>query len=120
MSNEEINRSNENSNETIFDAYATSIIASIGLIGLVLSFCIGDRKNDFSKRHLNQAIILSICDLALFSCTISGFLFLPEFVLPAAHIAQVILFVMRVIGIITAVQKKNSELPLIGKIKVIK
>ncbi|XME01476.1 hypothetical protein QYZ88_012280 [Lachnospiraceae bacterium C1.1] len=106
--------------ESIIDAYATSIVSYIGVIGLILSFCIGDKKDPFALRHINQALVLSIGDIALISCTISGFFFLPEVVVPFMHIFQLLLFALRVIGFITAVQKKNSELPIVGKIKLIK
>ena len=111
----------ENSKTTpALNAHATAIIAYIGIIGLIISYCLGDRKDPFAIRHLNQSLVLSIASLGLFTLGITGFFYLPWIVHIALNLCHTLIFAMTVIGIITAIQKQKAGLPVISNIEILK
>ncbi len=87
------------------NAKTTSIIAYITWIGLIVAFCAGDREG--AKFHLNQALVIMLFSLlSVIPCI--------------GWIWAIFMLVCWIIGLIAAINQEEKEVPLIGKIKLIK
>ena len=87
------------------DKKATSIIAYFTWIGLLIAYLAGDKEG--AKFHINQALVI--------------FLFSLLSVVPfIGWIWSVFMVVCWIMGLIAAIQQEEKEVPLIGKIKIIK
>ena len=78
------------------DARTTGIVAYITWIGFLIAICTGDKEG--AKFHLNQALVILL------------------FSLPA----RIFMLVCWVMGLIAAINEEEKEVPLIGKIRLIK
>ncbi len=114
---------------------ATSIVSYCTILGWLVAFLAGDKEN--AKFHLNQGLVLGI-----FSTGIEIILSVVTAVLTAiagiggiigwifgafsfivglfGSLVGILTAVLIVVGILNAVNDKESELPLIGKIKILK
>ena len=82
-----------------------------GLLPLIFAIVAGDKDTDpFLKHHLNQALVILIGSIicSFLTVIIIGF------------IGLIFLFVMGIMGTIQAYHSEMTELPLIGKMKLIK
>lgn len=87
------------------DTKTTSIVAYITLIGLIVALCAGDKEG--AKFHINQALVI--------------FLFSLLSVVPCVGwIWGIFMIVCWVMGLIAAINQEEKEVPLIGKIKLLK
>lgn len=83
----------------------TSIVAYITWIGLLVAFCAGDKEG--AKFHLNQALVI--------------FLFSLLAVIPCiGWIWGIFMLVCWVMGLVAAINQEEKEVPLIGKIRILK
>lgn len=90
------------------ESKAMGIIAYLfGWIGLIIAVCAGNREDEFTKFHINQALMLDICSLIVFIPVIG-------------QILWVVLLVFRIIGLIWAISGKMNSLPIVGNVKLIK
>lgn len=87
------------------DSKTTSIVAYFTWIGLIIAFITGDREG--AKFHINQALVIMLFSL-LGVIPIIGWLW------------AVFMTVCWIIGLVGAFQGQENEVPLIGKIKIIK
>ena len=84
---------------------ATGIVAYITWIGLVIAFCAGDKEG--AKFHLNQALVI--------------FLFGLLSVVPClGQIWAIFILVCWIMGLVAAINEDEKEVPLIGKIHILK
>lgn len=90
----------------------TSIFAYIGLIFWLIAFLAGDKEG--AKFHLNQGLVLAIAYVIL------GVVAVIPVVNIIACIADVVLFVFSIMGIVSACKDEEKPLPLIGKIQILK
>ena len=81
-----------------------------GLLGIIFALIVRDENDEFITHHLNNNVVLLIGFL------ISAFL---SIVLIGGLLA-IYLIVMMIMGIISAYNGDMKELPLIGKIRIIK
>lgn len=88
------------------DTKTTGIVAYLTWIGLLIAFLAGDKEG--AKFHINQGLVLF---LATIVCGIIPFL---------GWAAEIFVFVCWIIGFIGAIQGQEKEVPLLGKIKIIK
>ncbi len=88
------------------DAKTTGIVAYLTWIGLLIAFLAGDKEG--AKFHLNQALVLFIASII---CGIVPFI---------GWLASIVVFVFWIIGFIAAIQGQEKEVPLLGKIKILK
>lgn len=89
------------------DSKTTGIVAYLTLIGLIIAFVAGDKESELGKFHVNQALVL--------------FLFALLSVIPIiGQIWAIFIFVCWIIGFVGACKGEMNEVPLIGKIKIIK
>ena len=88
------------------DKKMTGIVAYITWIGLIIALVAGDKEG--AKFHINQALAIWLVG------TVGGFI-------PIVNIFVAILcLVCWVMGLIYAIQEVEKEVPLIGKIKLLK
>ena len=87
------------------DAKTTSIIAYVTWIGLIIALVAGDREG--AKFHLNQALVISLFSLLTWIPFIGW-------------IWGIFVFVCWIIGLIAAINQEEKEVPLIGKIHLLK
>ena len=90
--------------KTIDEGKTLAIVSYITLIGLILAFILNnDKKNEFTKFHIRQALMLFLCGLVL------GWIPLLGLVVGLA------IFIFWIMGLICAIQGQAKEVPLIGK-----
>ena len=87
------------------NAKTTSIVAYISWIGLLIAYLAGDKEG--AKFHLNQALVV--------------FLFSLLSVIPCVGwIWGIFMVVCWIMGLLSAIKQEENEVPLIGKIRIIK
>lgn len=87
------------------DKKMTGIVAYITWIGLVIAFCAGDKEG--AKFHLNQALVI--------------FLFSLLSAIPCiGWIWAIFMVVCWIMGLVAAINEDEKEVPLIGKIRILK
>lgn len=88
------------------DTKTTGIVAYLTWIGLLIAFLAGDKEG--AKFHINQGLVLVIASII---CGIIPFL---------GWAAEIFVFVCWIIAFVGAIQGEEKEMPLLGKIKIIK
>lgn len=80
------------------------------LLGIIFALVVRDRDNEFITHHLNNCVVILIGVIIglMLSAIVIGFLLL------------IYLFVMTIMGIVSAYNGDMKELPLIGKIHIVK
>lgn len=87
------------------DKKTTSIVAYLTWIGLLVAFCAGDKEG--AKFHLNQALVI--------------FLFSLLSIVPCVGwIWGIFMIVCWIMGLIAAINQEEKEVPVIGKIRIVK
>lgn len=89
-------------------AKTTGIVAYLTWIGLVIAAVAGDKDDPTAKVHLNNALVLLIFTIVLGIIPIAGW------------ICEIAVLVFWIIGLVSAIKFEPKELPLIGKIHIIK
>lgn len=92
-------------NNGTMSAKTTSIVAYITWIGLLIAFLAGDRQG--AKFHLNQALVIWLF----------GLLGVIPFI---GWIWDIFVLVCWIIGLIAAINQEQTEVPLLGKIHILK
>lgn len=88
------------------DTKTTGIVAYLTWIGLLIAFLAGDKEG--AKFHINQGLVLVIASII---CGIIPFL---------GWAAEIFVFVCWIIAFVGAINGEEKEMPLLGKIKIIK
>lgn len=91
--------------EVTMDAKTTGIVAYLTWIGLLIAYLAGDKEG--AKFHINQSLVLVLFGL-LGAIPVVGWIW------------EIFMFVCWLIAFIGAVQGQEKEVPLLGKIKIIK
>ena len=87
------------------DAKTTSIVAYLTWIGLIIAVCAGDKEG--AKFHINQALVILLFSLlGVIPCI--------------GWIWAVFMLVCWIMGLIAAINQEEKEVPLIGKIRILK
>lgn len=87
------------------DAKTTSIVAYLTWIGFIIAVCAGDKEG--AKFHVNQALVI--------------FLFSLLGIIPCiGWIWAIFMLVCWIMGLIAAINQEEKEVPLIGKIRLLK
>lgn len=87
------------------DAKTTSIVAYLTWIGLIIAICAGDKEG--AKFHINQALVILLFGLlSLIPCI--------------GWIWGIFMLVCWILGLIAAINQEEKEVPLIGKIRLLK
>lgn len=94
------------------DKKVTGIVSYFTLIGWLIAYFAGDKEG--AKFHLNQSLVLIIANVI-----VSILNFIP-YVGLVTWIISIFLFVCWILGLIAAIKEEEKELPLLGKIKILK
>ena len=96
------------------DKKTTGIVAYITWIGLLVAFLAGDKEG--AKFHLNQSLVIWLVNL------VGGIVlgFIPWIGGLLSFALWVFCVVCVVLGIIAASKEEEKEVPLLGKIKILK
>jgi len=87
------------------DKKTTSIVAYLTWIGLLIAVVAGDKQE--AKFHVNQALVIMLFAL-LTPIPCIGWIW------------GIFMVVCWIIGLVAAINQEEKEVPLIGKIKIIK
>lgn len=87
------------------DTKTTSIVAYLTWIGLLVAYLAGDKEG--AKFHINQALVILLFSL-LVVIPVIGWLW------------EIFMLVCWIMGLIAAVKQEENEVPLIGKIRILK
>lgn len=94
-----------------------AVLAYIGILFLVP--LLAAPQSQFARFHANQGLVLFIVDV-IFGIVIRVCAFIPIVGWIVSSVLGLIAFVFMVLGIVNAASGKGKELPLIGKIRIIK
>ncbi|GFI15448.1 MAG: hypothetical protein HFI43_05070 [Lachnospiraceae bacterium] len=87
------------------DTKATSIVAYLTWIGLLLAILAGDKEG--AKFHINQALVILLFSLlSIIPCL--------------GWIWGIFMVVCWIMGLVAAINQEEKEVPLIGKIRLLK
>lgn len=104
----------------IDDNKIMGVLSYISWLVLIPIFCARDSK--FARFHVNQGIVLAIAE-TLFGIVIGildGIPFIGWLFSLVGGLAELIFFILAIIGIINAVNGKAKDLPVIGSIRLFK
>ena len=87
------------------DAKTTGIVAYMTWIGFFVALLAGDKEG--AKFHLNQALVILI-------------FFIPVFIPCIGQIWGIFMVVCWILGLVAAINQEEKEVPLIGKIRILK
>ncbi len=94
-----------------FDFSQHTLIAAASYLGpLVVIPFLTNKEDPFTKFHIKQGLVLFIAYLILW--VFSGFMFVMWQIMQLINLG---LFILSLIGIVNALQRKEKELPLIGQ-----
>lgn len=93
------------------DKKTTDIVAYLTWIGFIIALVAGDKEN--SKFHINQALVLNLFALI-------GSLSWVPIVGIFTGIWSLFVFVCWIIAFVGAINGEEKEVPLLGKIRILK
>ncbi len=95
------------------DKKVTSIVAYLSWIGLLIAFVAGDREG--AKFHLNQSLVIWLAGIVL-----GVVMIVPVLGWLVGLVGGIFLFICWIIGLVSAIQGQEKEIPLLGKIQLLK
>lgn len=99
------------------DKKTTDIVAYLTLVGWLIAFLAGDKEN--SKFHLNQSLVLVIANIASGVVgVILGFIPLVGGII--SFLISICLFVLWILGFVSALQGTEKSIPVLGSIQILK
>lgn len=99
------------SQAVVSEGKTTAIIAYITIIGLIIAFIMNnDKKNSFAAYHIRQSLGIGLTVLAL--SVISVLPFLGWIV---SSLGGIFLFVLWIMGLISALNGREKPVPLLGE-----
>lgn len=99
------------------DKKLTGIVAYITWIGLIVAYFAGDKEG--AKFHINQSLVIWLAAIAagIINWTIGWIPIVGALISLAMSIFLLVCFV---IGLVSACKEEEKEIPLLGKIKILK
>lgn len=88
-----------------------ALISYITWVGFLIAIIMGDRSDRFIVHHLNQALVLNIASIVGGVLTV-----IPIIGGMASGIVSMAVFVLDIMGIVSAYRGSTDPLPLIGDI----
>ena len=88
-----------------------ALISYITWVGFLIAIIMGDRSDRFIVHHLNQALVLNIASIVGGVLTV-----IPIICGMASGIVSMAVFVLDIMGIVSAYRGSTDPLPLIGDI----
>ena len=87
------------------DTKTTSIVAYLTWVGLLIAILAGDKEG--AKFHINQALVIML-------------FFLLGVIPCIGQIWAIFMLVCWIMGLVAAINQEEKEVPLIGKIRILK
>ena len=109
------------------DRKLTGVVAYLTWVGLLIAYLAGDREG--ARFHLNQALVIwlagTIFGIATGILSVLSGLPLLGWIVAAlvgliSLVGGIFLFVCWLMGLIYAIQEQEKEVPLLGKIRLLK
>lgn len=102
------------------DKKVTGIVSYFTIVGWLIAYLAGDKEG--AKFHLNQSLILAIAEIALsvVSSILSGIPFVGWIIGLLCGLIGIALFVLWILGLVSAIKDEEKPLPVIGTIKILK
>ena len=94
------------------NAKITNSIAYLTWIGFIIAYIFGDRKN--CMFHLNQAFLINI------GVTVMEMIAGVQYISYISLVGSVFFVICRCMGVFYAVTDQEKEVPILGKIKILK
>ena len=96
------------------------VLAYLGILVLIPLFAA--KNSPFARFHTNQGLILCIAAIILniINGIFSGVRVLGTIIGICCGILGLVIFVLAIIGIVNVVQGKAKDVPLVGKIRILK
>ena len=91
----------------------TGIVAYITWIGWIIAFLAGDKEG--AKFLLNQALVIFLAGIV---CSIIARITIVGAII--GGIASIVVFIFWIMGLVAACKEEEKEVPLLGKIKLLK
>lgn len=95
------------------DTKTTGIVAYLTWIGLLIAFLAGDKEG--AKFHINQSLVIVLAEVIIGVVSV-----IPFIGWIIGGVGGIFTFVCWIIGLIGAINGEEKEVPLLGKIKIIK
>lgn len=99
------------------DKKTTSWVSYITIVGWLIAFFAGSKEE--AKYYLNQSLVIFLGSLIVYVASIA-LMFIPILGYLAVLAADAYLFIMWIMGLINAIKQEEKDLPLIGKIVILK
>lgn len=99
------------------DKKTTSWVSYITWIGWLIAYCSGDKEG--AKFYLNQSLLLNIFYTG-FWLLIFVLMFIPFLGWLVIWGGSIFLLICFILGLVYAINQEEKELPLIGKIRILK
>ena len=96
------------------------VLAYLGILVLIPIF--GAKNSPFARFHANQGLVLFVAALALYviSALLGGIPVLGTIINICVAILDIAIFVLAILGIVNVASGKAKDVPLIGKIRILK
>lgn len=109
--NNNIPEVSNSSQGVVSEGKTTAIIAYITIIGLIIAFIMNnDKKNSFAAYHIRQSLGIGLTGLAL-----SVVAALPILGWIVSGLGGIFLFVLWIMGLISALNGQEKPVPLLGE-----
>lgn len=96
----------------------TGIVSYITIVGWIIAFLAGDKEG--AKFHLNQSLVIELASL-INGWVLGKILGLIPFIGPlVSSIISIVVLVLWLLGLVAAINEEEKEVPILGKIKVLK
>ena len=97
-------------NQTVNEGKAAAIIAYLTIFGTIIAYIMNaSKKNSFASFHIRQMIGLFLLSM------INKYIIYDMLGATAGWIFGIVLFVLWIIGFISAIQGEEKEVPVIGE-----
>ena len=106
--NQTVNANPVNDYQSASQDKTMGVVAYITWIGFIVAICSSSQKSEFTRFHLNQALVINIASMIAAFIPVIGF------------ILCIVFFIAKIVGIVYAANGQMVEIPLIGQIKIIK
>lgn len=117
----EVEEKEQTKTENEMSPTTVKVLTAIGYLGFLflIPLLVVPKDNKFTRFHVNQALVLFIADIVL--GVVSGILGLIPYVgVIIGSICGLLVLVVMIIQIVAVANGEEKEIPLIGKIRLIK
>ncbi len=102
------------------DKKVTGIVGYITIIGWIIAYVAGDKEG--AKFHLNQALVIELCQIILYILSaILGMIPIIGFIFSIlCSLCGIVVLVAWICGLVFAATDKETEIPVLGAIHILR